>query len=147
MALWTFWLILGAALLIAEVLSQSLTCLYIAIGALAAMACSLLDYGWMPCIATCLAVTTLTYALSFRLRRRILARLHADAPHSATGMDALIGRTGTVFGGVNPRVRIDGDIWQIRPARSEESFCDGDTVRVVGYDSIILEVQPANPKP
>lgn len=140
MELWTFWLILAAGLLIAEVLSQSLTCLYVAAGALAAMACTLFGYGWIPSIATCVAATALFYLLTYKARRRLLARLHADAPHAATGMDALIGRTGVVFGGSSPRVRIDGDVWQVRPSRHGAPLRDGDSVSVVAYDSIVLEV-------
>lgn len=143
MGIWSFWLILGVGFLIAEVFTLSATCLYIGIGAAAAMLCALLGGGWMATIVTFVAATVILYLVSFHWRTRLMRCLHKGTAHSATGMDALIGRTGTVYQSHDcMRMRIDGDYWQVRPARHEHILISGEEVKVVGYDSIILTVEP-----
>lgn len=142
MGLWSFWLILGVGFLVAELLTMSTTCLYVGTGALAAMVCALLGGGWIATIVTFVAATVLLYATTYRWRHRLISALHKGAEHTATGMDALIGRTGTVIKAPDClRMRIDGDVWQIKPAKHGSSIAPGKEVRVVGYDSIILTVE------
>lgn len=142
MGIWSFWLILGVGFLVAELMTLSTTCLYVGIGALAAMVAALLGGEWMATIITFLVATTILYLATYHWRHRLIGCLHKGSRHAATGMDALIGRTGTAFEAIDcMRMRIDGDIWQIRPANQEDILQDGDEVRVVGYDSIILSVE------
>lgn len=142
MGIWSFWLILGVGFLVAELLSMSTTCLYVGLGALVAMVAALLGGDWLATIITFVACTGALYLATYHWRHRIIDRLHKGARHTATGMDALIGRTGTAFQAPDcMRMRIDGDIWQIRPAHSGAVICPGDNVRVVSYDSIILSVE------
>lgn len=141
MGLWSFWLIVAVAFMIAEVLVLSLTCLYTAVGALAAMVCALLGGGWTASIITFVAGTALLYAATYKYRKRLLHLLHRGNSHSATGMDALIGRTGRLETMDSTRMRIDGDCWQVRPASSDVDLLPGDEVRVTGYDSIVLIVE------
>ncbi len=142
MGLWSFWLILGVGFLVAELLTMSMTCIYVGIGALAAMVCALLGGEWIPSIIVFVASTALLYLTTYRWRHKITAILHRGASHTATGMDALIGRTGTVMEAPDSlRMRIDGDVWKVRPARHDAELKPGDRVRVVGYDSIILSVE------
>lgn len=142
MGIWSFWLILGSGFLIAEVLTVSTTCLYIGLGALAAMCLALAGGGWVATVVTFIASTVLLYALTYRWRGRLLRMLHKGATHGATGMDALIGRTSQIEITDCPRIRIDGDMWKVNPARPGEPLNAGTTVRVTGYDSIILTVEP-----
>lgn len=144
MGIWSFWLILAVGFLIAEVFTLSATCLYIGIGALAAMVCALLGGGWLPTIITFVGATAILYFATYHWRHRLIRCLHKGTEgSSATGMDALIGRTGTVMAAPDClRMRIDGDIWQIRPAKHVLELLPGQQVRVVGYDSIILTVEP-----
>lgn len=142
MGLWSFWLILGVGFLVAELLTMSTTCLYVGTGALAAMVCALLGGEWIATIITFVVATGLLYVSTYRWRNRLVKALHKGAEHTATGMDALIGRTGTVIAASDClRMRIDGDVWQVRPARRETPLEPGEEVRVVGYDSIILSVE------
>ena len=142
MGLWSFWLILGAGFLVAELLTLSTTCLYVGTGALAAMAAALLGGDWVVTIVTFVAFTALLYASTYRWRNRLVKALHKGAEHTATGMDALIGRTGTVIKAPDClRMRIDGDVWQVRPAKHAAPLMPGEEVRVVGYESIILTVE------
>lgn len=143
MGIWSFWLILAAGFLVAEVFTLSATCLYIGIGALAAMICALLGGGWVAAIVTFVAATVFLYLATFHWRSRLMRCLHKGTTHGSTGMDALIGRTGTVYQSHDClRMRIDGDYWQVRPSKHELPLVPGDEVRVVGYDSIILTVEP-----
>lgn len=142
MGLWTFWLILAVGFLIGEVFTLSTTCLYIGVGAVAAMVCALLGGEWIATIITFTGATIILYLATFRWRKQIVGHLHKDAPAIATGMDALIGRTGTLTAASDSlRMRIDGDVWQVRPLNQKQTLQPGDNVRVVGYDSIILTVE------
>lgn len=142
MGLWSFWLILGVGFLVAELLTMSTTCLYVGTGALAAMSCALLGGDWIPTIITFVAATGILYACTYRMRNRLVKALHKGSEHAPTGMDALIGRTGTVVQASDClRMRIDGDVWQVRPAKRDTTIAAGEEVRVVGYDSIILTVE------
>ncbi|MDE7410113.1 MAG: NfeD family protein [Muribaculaceae bacterium] len=142
MGLWSFWLILGVGFLAAELLTMSTTCLYVGTGALAAMVCALLGGEWIATTVTFVAFTALLYATTYRWRNRLVKALHKGAEHTATGMDALIGRTGTVIKSTDClRMRIDGDVWQVTSAKHGAPLTPGEEVRVVGYDSIILKVE------
>ena len=142
MGLWSFWLILGVGFLVAELLTMSTTCLYIGMGAFAAMVAALLGGEWIATIVTFVVATAILYLATYHWRHRLISALHKGATHTATGMDALIGRTGTVVAAPDClRMRIDGDVWQVRPAKSGRPIQPGEEVRVVGYDSIILTVE------
>ncbi len=144
MGLWSFWLILGVGFLIAEAFTLSATCLYIGVGAMIAMVCAILGGGWIPTIITFVVATIILYLATYHWRTRLMRCLHKGTEgRGATGMDALIGRTGTVIAAPDClRMRIDGDVWQIRPAKYMPELIPGQKVRVVGYDSIILSVEP-----
>lgn len=142
MGLWSFWLILGVGFLVAELLTMSMTCIYIGTGALAAMVCALLGGEWLGTIVTFVVATGILYLATYRWRHRLTGWLHREASNSATGMDALIGRTGKVFDSGNClRMKIDGDVWQVTEAQPGYRLTPGEQVRVTGYDSIILKVE------
>lgn len=143
MGIWSFWLILGVGFLVAELFTLSATCMYVGIGALAAMTLSLLGGDWLQTVITFVAFTAILYLATYRWRHRLVKVLHKGAEHTATGMDALIGRTGTIIEAPDClRMRIDGDVWQVRPSRHGQKIYPGEEARVVGYDSIILTVEP-----
>ncbi len=126
----------------AELLTMSTTCLYVGTGALASMVAALLGGGWLETIVTFVVFTGLLYALTYRWRNHLIKALHKGSEHTATGMDALIGRTGTVVAASDClRLKIDGDVWQVRAAKHGAPLQPGEEVRVVGYDSIILTVE------
>lgn len=143
MDLWTFWLILAVAFFIIELFTTSTTCLYIGLGALAGMLAALSGGGWTACILTFVVCTVVIYIATYHWRKRLIAYLHKDTPDTPTGMDALIGRTGKVIAAQDSlRIRIDGDVWQIEPDCHTIDLHQGDNVRVTGYNSIILTVEP-----
>lgn len=143
MGIWSFWLILGVGFLIAELFTLSATCMYVGIGALAAMVWAFLGGDWLQTIIAFVAFTAILYCATYKWRHRLQKALHRGADHTATGMDALIGRTGIIMEAPDClRMRIDGDIWQVRPSHHSPDIFPGEEVRVVGYDSIILTVEP-----
>ncbi len=142
MGLWSFWLILVVGFLVAESFTMSTTCLYIALGALAAMIVALLGGGWAPTILSFVVATAILYLTTYRWRHKIIASLHRSASHAPTGMEALIGRTGKVILSDRPRVKIDGDTWEIRSHGNGTPLQSDQQVKVTGYDSIILLVEP-----
>lgn len=143
MELWAFWLVLAVGLLVAELFSQSLTCLYVGLGAACGMAACLLGGGWPASVLTFVASTVILYFSTMKWRRHLLDRLHRTADTGATGMDAIVGRMAVVNVTDRPRVRIDGDTWSVKSARPGEKLSEGQRVRIVGYDSIILIAEPA----
>lgn len=145
MGIWSLWLFVAVGFLVAELLTMSTTCLYVGVGALIAMCAAFLGGDWLATILTFVGSTALLYAATFRMRHRLVKALHKGAEHGATGMDALIGRTGTVIAAPDSfRMKIDGDVWQVRPADSGVTLRGGEKMRVVGYDSIILKVEQTN---
>ncbi|MDE6296662.1 MAG: NfeD family protein [Muribaculaceae bacterium] len=97
---------------------------------------------WTVTILTFVGSTAVLYLATYRWRKGLIRLLHKGADHTPTGMDALIGRTGKVIISDRPRMRIDGDIWAIRPVRGDAALLPDQQVRVVGYDSIVLSVEP-----
>lgn len=121
---------------------MSTTCLYVGTGALAAMVAALLGGEWVETILTFVVFTGVLYAATYKWRHRLVKALNKGAEHGATGMDALIGRTGVVVEAPDClRMRIDGDVWQVRSARRDLALRAGEEVRVVGYESIVLLVE------
>lgn len=142
MGIWSLWLFIAVGFLIAELITMSTTCLYIGIGALVAMCAAFIFDDWLITILTFVASTAILFAATFRLRHRIIGFLHKESGRESTGMEALIGRTGIVYKASDSfRMKIDGDVWQVRPVEGGSALIPGEEVRVVGYDSIILIVE------
>lgn len=141
MSIWSFWLILAVGFMIAEVMVLFLTCLYVAFGALAAMGCALFGGGWQESIIVFVVSTTLLYIATFRFRAKLSSLLHKSGSNAATGMDALIGRVGRIDMSDPTRMRIDGDVWQVRASSPDVDLQPGDEVKVLTYDSIVLIVE------
>ncbi len=144
MDLWSFWLILAIALVITEVLTQTMWSLCFAVGALAALVCSVLnlDYLWQGIALICGAGIAYIAMLPW-----IKKRHHKlEKASCRTGMDALLGRKAFVTHEIRPdklgRARIDGDNWQVRCPDISAPIPSGTEVVVTGYDSIILTVEP-----
>ena len=145
MEMWIVWLIVMAALLILEVLTQMMWSLCLAVGCLAALVCSLcgMDVIWQ------VIVTAVTSVIAYIFLIPLFQKWHAlsvdkKGKASMTGMDALLGRRAIVTEDVRPfrpgRARIDGDNWQIRTRDNDATIARGKEVVVKGYDSIVLIV-------
>ena len=64
----------------------------------------------------------------------------------AVGAETLIGRTAVVSAACRPsgQVRLDGETWE---ARCDAGAGEGERVRVIGRDQLLLIVEPAEPEP
>lgn len=142
----TFWISAACTLLFIEVFALQLWWLCLATGCLGAMVATFfrVTLGWQ--IATFLVVSLIAYIALIPIYRRWHRRRLAKESHShRTGMDALLGRRAVLTQDITPdrlgRLRIDGDHWQARAARTEEHIDRGDEVVVTDYDSIVLIVE------
>lgn len=147
MSLWLIWLIIAAALLIIEVLTQMVWTMCLAIGCICAIVAEIMGLP-LPWQLIILALSTI---LSFIILVPHIKRWHDRAMarqghKDRTGMEALLGRRATVTHRIEPgelgRVRIDGDSWQVRAPGINQPINRETTVVVTGYDSIILTVEP-----
>lgn len=146
MEAWIIWLIIAAALVIIEVLSQMIWTLCLAVGCLCGLVASLLgvDAIWQ------IVIMAVGSVAAFLLLMPVFKKWH-DRSHrkgdrdDRTGMDALLGRkavvTETVYPGKLGRVRIDGDNWQVKTSEDAKPIECGAEVVVTSYDSIILHVE------
>lgn len=147
MEIWILWLIVTAILVLVELFTGLVATFCLAVGCLMAMVVSLFDCGieWQLGV---LALGTVIAFVAFAPLIRKLQSRKGKSQENHSNMDALKGRVAEVVeaipgdGGCG-RVRLDGDRWQ---ARSVDgcTFSVGEKVRVVGYDSIILDVESVN---
>ncbi len=148
MEVWLIWLIATAILIIIELISGMVASFCLAIGCLAAMIVSALQIG-MEIQLTAFAIATV---LSFIFIAPVVKKWQngkneKSNTQGGSNMDALIGRVVDVIqeipcNGIG-RIRIDGDNWQARSI-SNEAITAGSKVKVVSYESIIIEVEKVN---
>jgi membrane protein implicated in regulation of membrane protease activity len=147
MTLWILWLVLAAALLIVEVLSQMVWTLCIAVGCLGALVGELcgLTLEWQLIILALVAVAAFIVVVPY-VKRWHERQISKEGGAALTGMDALIGRKAIVTEDVRPgekgRARIDGDVWQVVAPGVNSIISRGAEVTVTAYNSIILTVAP-----
>lgn len=147
MEIWIIWLLAAATLIGVEVLTQMVWTLCLAIGCLASTLSALLGADVALQISIAGVVSVIAY-LALKPWFEKWQKKAADRNRHAarTGMDALLGRRGTVTDEIKPgkmgRIRIDGDNWQALAPDCDETIRRGQEVVVNAYDSIILTVRP-----
>lgn len=140
------WLIIAAVLLIIELLTGMVATLCMGTGCLLGVLAALVGMSLEVQLGAVAVGVILSFMFIAPLANRMRRRRRASREEYNSNMDALIGRETTVrtpiMGPASPgRVNIDGDSWQARS--SDGSPIDsGTTVRITGYDSIILIVKP-----
>lgn len=139
------WLVVGLALIAAEVLSGEFVLLMLGGGALAAagMSAVVQDSPVVGGITFALASVLLLLAVRPALRRR-LDRGVSDHPPLHTG--ALIGRGAVVVERVDAhggRVRIGGDLWSARTLDEHDVIETGAAVTVMRISGATAVVVPA----
>lgn len=147
MEIWIIWLIAAAVLVVIEVLTQMVWTLCLAVGCLASAIAGIFGVGAAWQIAIAGIVSVIAYFALMPVFEKWQKRAYDKNRHLArTGMDALLGRRGTVTEEIKPgkmgRVRIDGDNWQAVAPGCSETIRHGQEVVVEAYDSIILTVSP-----
>lgn len=146
MEIWIMWLIATAVLVVVELITGMVASFCLAIGCLASMIVS-----WFTSeIEMQLLALSIGAILSFIFLAPVIRKWQNNKGEKNpkaqnSNMDALIGRVVYVTqpipekGGLG-RIRIDGDSWQARSIDGQE-IETGKRVKVVSYDSIIIEVE------
>lgn len=146
MEIWIMWLIATAVLVIIELMTGMVASFCLAIGCLASMIVSLFSISVNMQLLALAIGTILSFIFLAPVIRKWQQQKGKKNPKAQnSNMDALIGRIVVVTqtipaDGELGRIRIDGDNWQARSISGAE-IEEGRRVKVVSYDSIIIEVE------
>lgn len=141
-----FWIIVTAALIVIEMATVQLVCIWFAVGALfAALACFVDAAFWLQLLIF------LVSSIAALIVGRPLFVDRLTPKKQATNADRVIGQLGTVLQEVNNiaqtgRVTANGLDWTARSAYGEV-LPVGATVLVLQIDGVKLIVQPLPPEP
>lgn len=141
---WLIWLIVAALLVIIELLTNFIASFCVAVGCLVAMALSLIGCGINAQLLGLAIGMVVAFIVLAPLMRKLYRKDTKCKNESGSNMDALIGRIVIVseeipVKGIG-RVKVDGVNWQAR-CEDNESIAVGTSVKIVGNDSIILNVE------
>jgi membrane protein implicated in regulation of membrane protease activity len=131
---WIGWLILGVALIVAEIFTLGFVLLWFGIGAFSAAVVGMLGGGlFLQFLVFAIVSVGLTL-----MSRTILARYfsHDEKSMVKTGVDSLPGKIGTVVepssGVMNVgAVKVFGSTWTAYPIEGEEPLSAGEKVEVI----------------
>ena len=143
--IWQLWLVAAFILFALEVLTPGFILACFGVGALVAIPVAALGLSWLiQIIAFCVGSL-----LALWLLQPLMCRWF-QSHDTKTGMDALIGRRVFVSEEILPgdaggRVAVDGDSWRAVAHGTTESIPAGTEVRIRGYQSLVLEVEPLMP--
>jgi membrane protein implicated in regulation of membrane protease activity len=132
---WIVWLIIGAVLIAAEVLTTGFVLLWFGVGALAAAALALLGVESLVVqVIVFLTVSSLLVLASRTIFERFLLR-SSPAGQLKTGVEMMIGQVGTVVeasrGAMHEgAVKLYGSVWTAFPVEGEDPLTVGEPVRV-----------------
>ena len=131
---WIFWVVLGVALIVAEIFTLGFVLLWFGIGAFAAALVGLVGGGFFLQFLIFAVVSIALTAMS----RTILAKYfsHGDTDRMKSGADSLPGQIGTVTtaskGTLNEgAVKAFGSTWTAFPVEGEDPLAEGEKVEVV----------------
>src|SRR5688572_18990368 len=131
---WIFWLVLGVALIIAEVFTLGFVLFWFGIGAIAAALVGMMGGGFLLQFLVFAIVSVALTAMSRTIFARYLP--HGDGPAIRSGVDSLPGQVGTVTtaskGALNEgAVKVFGSTWTAYPIQGEDVLVEGEKVEVV----------------
>ena len=141
---WILWIVLGVALIIAEIFTFGFVLFCFGIGALAAALVGGLGFGFSLQFLVFAIVSILLTVMS----RTIFAKYfsHSNDHAIKMGMDALPGQIGTVTIGSHGAlqegaVKVYGSTWTAFPVDSETPLLEGEKVEVVRVQGSSIYVQ------
>lgn len=124
------WLIIGVALIAAEVLSGAFVLVMLGVAGLVAALSAVLGVG-LPISAGVFAAAALGGIVL--VRPALMRRMHS-VEHVKTNVEALVGKKAIVVSTVNAhagRVKIDGELWSARTFDETEELETGRSVTVM----------------
>jgi len=138
MVVWLFWLIAAGVLFVVEMMTLTFYLLWLSLGALAAGLVSLI----LPDAILLQVVFGSLVALGLTLfSKPLVAKFRSSRGFKDTGTD-IIGRQGLVLEPIEQgrygQVKVGGDTWS---ATALYALGKGETVRVIGRSSTIIEVE------
>src|SRR5688572_6947040 len=131
---WILWLVLGVALIIAEIFTLGFVLLWFGIGAIAAALVGMMGGGFLLQFLVFAIVSVALTAMSRTIFARYLP--HAEGPAMKSGVDSLPGQIGTVTtsskGALREgAVKVFGSTWTAYPIEGEDVLVEGEKVEVV----------------
>ena len=143
--LWIAWIVLGVALIIAEIFTLGFFLFWFGLGALGAGLAAMLGFG-VPIQFGVFAVISVGLTV---MSRTIFAKYlaHRDEHTVKMGVDSLPGQVGTVTaassGALNEgAVRVYGSVWTAFPADEDIKLIEGEKVEVVSVKGSSILVRP-----
>jgi membrane protein implicated in regulation of membrane protease activity len=141
---WIFWLVLGVALIIAEVFTLGFVLFWFGIGAIAAAFVGLLGGGFLLQFLAFAIVSIALTAMSRTIFSKYLS--HADEDAVKMGIDSLPGQIGTVTtsskGALKEgAVKVYGSTWTAFPEDGETELAEGEKVEVVSVKGSSIVVR------
>jgi membrane protein implicated in regulation of membrane protease activity len=142
---WIFWLVLGVALIIAEVFTLGFVLFWFGLGAIAAALVGLLGGGFLLQFLIFAIVSIALTAMSRTIFAKYLS--HRDEDALKMGVDSLPGQIGTVtiasHGALREgAVKVYGSTWTAYPIDGETALTEGEKVEVVTVKGSSIYVRP-----
>jgi membrane protein implicated in regulation of membrane protease activity len=139
---WAAWLVLAAALGVAEMVSLDLMLIMVAVGAVVGALAALAS---LPLILQVLLAAGSSAAMLALVRPNLVQKLHSG-PDLVTGTNRLVGQQGVVteeLSAHNPgRVKLAGEIWSACPYDESLTIPPGSTVEVFAIRGATAYVHP-----
>jgi membrane protein implicated in regulation of membrane protease activity len=131
---WILWVILGVALIIAEIFTLGFVLFWFGIGAFVAALVGFLGFGFAWQFLAFAVVSIALTAMSRTIFSNYFS--HSDEDSIKTGVDALPGQIGTVSAGSRgalheAAVKVFGSTWTAFPIDEETPLREGEKVEVV----------------
>lgn len=140
--LWLFWTIITVVCLIMELSSGDFYVTCFALGALVSIC---LAVAGLPFWVQVIAWAVCSVLSMWLIRPHLVHAIHQGADDRKSNADALLGQVGevtqTIVAGDYGRVKLDGDDWKAEAPSSSVNIEVGTKVKIVGRESIILEVE------
>ena len=141
---WIFWMVIGVALIIAEVFTLGFVLLWFGIGAIAAALVGMLGFGFVWQFTVFAVVSIALTAMSRTIFATYLSLRDEDT--MKMGMDSMPGKIGTVTlasrGAMKEAaVKVFGSIWTAFPADEETELVEGEKVEVVNVKGSSIYVR------
>jgi membrane protein implicated in regulation of membrane protease activity len=132
---WIIWLIVGVALIVAEIFTLGFVLFWFGIGALAAAFAGFLGLGigWQFLVFAVISIALTAMSRTIFLK---YLPLGDDENNVKTGMDELPGKVGTVTSAskgalLEAAVKVYGSTWTAYPIDGESELVEGEKVEVV----------------
>ena len=140
--LWAAWLVLAAALGVAEMVSLDLVLIMVAVGAFVGALAALVS---LPLVLQILLAAGSSAAMLALVRPNLIKKLHSG-PDLVTGTGKLVGQQGVVTEELSAhhpgRVKVGGEIWSACPYDESLTIAPGATVEVFAIRGATAYVHP-----